>query len=50
MKCIERNSKSIKTQKSEEAAKASRQVDKGKQWAGPPIESIGGWKNFQMIL
>ena len=32
MKCIERNSKSIKTQKSEETAKASRQVDKDKQW------------------
>ena len=34
MKCIERNSKSIKTQKSEETAKANRQVDKDKQWAG----------------
>ena len=34
MKCIEKNSKSIKTQKSEETAKANRQVDKDKQWAG----------------
>ena len=50
MKCIEKNSKSIKTQKSEKTAKVNRQVDKDKQWAGPPIESIGGWKNFQMIL
>ena len=34
MKCIEKNSKAIKTQKSEKTAKASRQVDKDKQWDG----------------
>lgn len=34
MKCIEKNSKSIKTQKSKKAAKVNRQVDKDKQWAG----------------
>ena len=33
-KCIEKNSKSIKTQKSKKAAKVNRQVDKDKQWAG----------------
>jgi hypothetical protein len=34
VKCIEKNSKSIKTQKSKKTAKVNRQVDKDKQWAG----------------
>jgi hypothetical protein len=32
MKCIEKDSKSIKTQKSKKTAKVNRQVDKDKQW------------------
>ncbi|MDP3012782.1 MAG: hypothetical protein Q8M92_00980 [Candidatus Subteraquimicrobiales bacterium] len=34
MKCIEKNSKSIKTQKSNKTDKVNRQVDKDKQWDG----------------
>ena len=34
MKCIEIDSKSIKTQKSKKTAKVHGQVDKDKQWAG----------------
>ncbi len=34
MKCIEKNSKSIKTQKSKKTANVNRRVDKDKQWAG----------------
>mgnify|MGYP001596331956 FL=1 len=34
MKCIEKNSKSIKTQKSKKIANVNRQVDKDKQWDG----------------
>lgn len=34
MKCIEKNSKSIKTQKTKKTANVNRQVDKDTQWAG----------------
>lgn len=34
MKCIEKDSKSIKTQKSKKTATVHGQVDKDKQWAG----------------
>jgi hypothetical protein len=32
VKCIEKNSKSIKTQKPKKTSKVNRQVDKDKQW------------------
>ena len=34
VKCIEKNSKSTKTQKSKKTAKVHGQVDKDKQWDG----------------
>lgn len=34
MKCIEKNIKSIKTQKTKNTANVNRQVDKDTQWAG----------------
>lgn len=34
MKCIGKDSKSIKTQKPKKTAKVNRQVDKNKQWDG----------------
>ena len=40
-------SKSIKTQKSEKTAKANRQVDKDKQWAGPRLNLSGVGKVFR---